>query len=82
MMDQMISREMTINENWGSQCCFCKKSIEGNAVDPLDISVVFNEDVKKKTGSFQTFYAHFSCLKERLHKDNQGYLIREDKDDE
>ncbi len=64
----------------GFECCFCKKSIAENSVEPLDITVVFNEDIKQKTGSFQNFYAHFFCLKKKLHKDSQGYLIREDED--
>ncbi len=62
----------------GFECCFCKKSINENQVEPVDISIVFNEDVKKKTGAMQLFYSHFDCLRDRLHKDNRGYLVRED----
>jgi len=66
----------------GFECCFCKKGIEENKTDPLDMTIVFNEDYKKKTGSFQLLFAHFDCLKNCLHKDNQGYLIKDDEDAE
>ena len=69
---------MTITE---FECCFCKQSIEENRIDPVDINIIFNEDMKHKTGSFQNFYAHFYCLKKRLHKDVQGYMVRDDEDE-
>jgi hypothetical protein len=37
--------------------------------------------MKNNNGSFQNFYAHFSCLKGKLHKDIHGYLVRDDEDD-
>ncbi len=55
-----------------------KKDIEENKVDPVDINIIFNENMKIKSGSFQNFYAHFYCLKEKLHKDVRGYLVRDD----
>jgi len=64
----------------GAMCCFCNKGIEENKVDPIDINIVFNEDMLEETGSFQSFYAHFYCLKPTLHKDIQGYLVRVDED--
>jgi hypothetical protein len=67
-----------LNEINGFECCFCKQSIEENKVDPVDINIVLNEDMQLKTGSFQNFYCHFDCLKKRLHKDIQGYLVRDD----
>jgi hypothetical protein len=71
---------MKIMKITGFECCFCKKSIEEDSVDPIDINIVFNEDMINKTGSFQNFYAHFKCLKEKLHESMRGYLIREDED--
>jgi hypothetical protein len=62
----------------GFECCFCKKSIKETKIDPIDINIVFNEDMIEKTGCFQNFYAHFDCLHERLHKDIQGYFVKED----
>ena len=61
-------------------CCFCNESIIENKVDPVDINVVLNEDMQKKNGSFQNFYAHFDCFKQKLHRDIQGYLLKEDQD--
>lgn len=61
----------------GFECCFCKKSIEENEIDPCDINIIINSEMKKdpKERSSQTFYSHFECLKEKLHKDIQGYFI-------
>jgi hypothetical protein len=64
----------------GFQCCFCAKGIKEDRVDPLDINIIFNEDMKNNSGSFQNFYAHFSCLKEKLHTTMQGYLVRDDEE--
>jgi hypothetical protein len=63
------------------QCCFCAKGIEENKVDPIDINIVFNEDMKMGSRSFRNFYAHFYCFKEKLHKSTQGYLVRSDEED-
>lgn len=60
---------------------FAIKGIEENHIDPLDINIVYNEDMLQKTGSFQNFYAHFYCLKPKLHKDIQGYLVRADEEE-
>lgn len=62
--------------NWAFNCCICNQTIIENKVDPIDINIVFNEDMKLKTGSFQNFYAHFDCLKKFLHKNMQGYFVR------
>ncbi len=64
------------------RCCFCNKSVDENLVDPLDINIIFNEDMVKKTGSFQNFYAHFECLKDKLHPNVKGYLVRTDEVEE
>lgn len=64
----------------GVMCCFCNKEIEENKTDPLDINIIYNEDMLQKTGTFRNFYAHFYCLKPTLHKDIQGYLVRTDED--
>jgi hypothetical protein len=61
----------------GFECCFCKKSIEENEIDPCDINIIINSEMKKgpKERCSQNFYSHFQCLKERLHKDIQGYFV-------
>jgi hypothetical protein len=67
-----------IKEIKGFECCFCKKGIKETKTDPIDINVVFNEDMIKKTGSFQNFYAHFDCFHATLHKDIKGYFVNDD----
>jgi len=64
------------------QCCFCNEGIAENKVDPIDISIIFNEDMLLKTGATQDFWAHFYCLQEKLHPYMKGYLIRTDKENE
>jgi hypothetical protein len=63
------------------ECCFCTNSIGENKVDPIDINIVFSDDMKNNTGVFYDLYSHFHCLKEKLHKTMQGYLVRDDDDD-
>lgn len=64
----------------GFQCCFCGKGIEETSDNPVDIKVVLNSDFKNETDSFQLFYAHFICLKTKLHKSVQGFFIGDDED--
>ncbi|GAB4456742.1 MAG: hypothetical protein OHK0036_20480 [Bacteroidia bacterium] len=49
-----------------------------NKVGPIDINIIFNEDIQQRTGRFQNLYAHFDCFKMYLHKNIQGYFIRSD----
>lgn len=69
------------NKKYGVRCCFCNQGIKESAVDPLDISVISNEE-KGNPDSFQLFYAHFICFKQKLHKDIQGYFVSENDDNE
>lgn len=66
-----------LNKITGFECCFCKKRIEENKVDPCDINIVINSEMQKSCNnrSSQNFWCHFECLKEKLHKDIQGYFI-------
>lgn len=66
------------NENSGFECCFCRQSIIETKIDPVDINVVYNEDILNKTGCSFNFYAHYKCLKEKLHENMQGYLVTDD----
>lgn len=68
----------SVKDMWEFQCCFCNEAIKEDSVDPLDMNIVFNEDMIAKTGSFQNFYTHFHCLKEKLHPSFKGYLVRVD----
>lgn len=57
-------------------CCFCNQGIIENNVDPLDINIMHNIDVLNKTRREQTFYAHFDCLKEKLHPYSKEYFFK------
>jgi hypothetical protein len=70
-----------IMKKWCFKCCFCNEGILENNVDPIDISIVLNEDMQKNNGSSQSFYAHFNCFKQKLYKDLQGYLVTDNPDD-
>ena len=61
----------------GFECCFCKKGIEESNVDPCDINIIINSEMKKNANdrSSQNFYSHFGCLQEKLHVDIRGYLV-------
>ena len=74
----MTEPKMNIKEITGFECCFCKKGIEKTRDDPVDMNLILNEDMQNRTGIFQNFYAHFLCLKSKLHKDVQGYFIGND----
>jgi len=57
------------------RCCFCNEFIEQKNIDPCDINVLGNCDIYQKDKPTQSFYCHFLCLKERLHKNVQGYFL-------
>lgn len=61
----------------GFECCFCTKSIEESYLNPVDINIIINGEMKKnkKERSAQNFYSHFDCLKQKLHKDFKGYFV-------
>ncbi len=64
-------------EKLGFMCCFCNQGIIENKTDPIDINVIQNEDKQNKTGCDQSFFAHFNCFKEKLHRYFKGYFIQE-----
>ncbi|MDP3889219.1 MAG: hypothetical protein Q8Q25_01595 [bacterium] len=57
-------------------CCFCNQGIVPNEIDPCDINIVACYDKPQKDKPSQSFYCHFDCLKERLHKNIQGYFLK------
>jgi hypothetical protein len=61
----------------GFECCFCKKDIIENDVDPCDLNIILNSEMKKLANdrSSLNLYSHFDCLKEKLDKNMQGYLL-------
>jgi hypothetical protein len=69
----MDGNEMTIN---GFECCFCQQAIEDNKVDPLDLALIINEEMKKNISHRSTLnlYAHSKCLHDKLHPYYRGYL--------
>ena len=71
------------NKMSGFTCCFCNQSIKENDIDPLDINITANCEIKKnvKDRAFQLFYSHFKCLQEKLHDNTKGYLIEIQPDD-
>lgn len=60
----------------GFECCFCKKDIQESRNDPIDINIVLHEEAQQENGTSQSFYAHITCLYERLHEDVRGYLLK------
>jgi hypothetical protein len=68
-------------EEFGFSCCFCNQGIIENKTDPVDIKIILNEDVLKKTGCEQIFYAHFNCFKEKLHQYFKGYFVKDNEDE-
>jgi hypothetical protein len=60
----------------GCQCCFCNEGIVETKTDPVDINIIYNEDMIEKTGRFQNFYAHFDCLRQKLHDNIRGYFVK------
>lgn len=59
----------------GFQCCFCTNSIVENKVDPVDMKLICNDDLKNKTDTFQLLYAHFNCLNEKMDESIRRYLV-------
>jgi hypothetical protein len=61
----------------GVECCFCAKSILETRVDPCDITIIVNSEIKKpkKERAEQFFWCHFECLKERLYPTTRGFLM-------
>jgi len=62
----------------GFECCFCKKDIGENCVDPCDITIITNTGRARKgykDECSQQFYCHIDCLRNALHKDVRGYLV-------
>lgn len=56
------------------ECCFCKEIIKETSVDPVCISVLFNESAGQQTRSCQFYFTHYACLKEKIHIDAIDYL--------
>jgi len=48
-----------INKKFEFQCCFYNKNIQEDAVDPVDMNIIFNADMKNKTDSFSKFLFSF-----------------------
>ena len=67
-------------ETWRASCCFCNHGVIENKTDPIDVKVTFNEDIKQKTKTFQLFFAHFDCFKEKLHPSIEGYFVKEEEE--
>ena len=62
-------------EKLGFLCCFCKQGIAENTIDPIDINIATNDDIKNKTGCNQFFFSHSDCFKRKLHQYFKGYFI-------
>jgi len=65
------------NNKLGTECCFCKKSIEPNKIDPCNISILAQWDKPKTEQVDINFWCHFDCFKAKLHKDMQGYFLKD-----
>ena len=63
------------------QCCFCAGGIDENNINPVNMNIVFNNDMQNTTGISHNLYTHFKCLKKTLHKTMQGYLVQDDDED-
>jgi hypothetical protein len=63
----------------GFECCYCRKPIEESNVDPLDINLITNAEIKKpkEDRSWQNFYSHYDCFRKTLHPGLQGTMIED-----
>lgn len=63
--------------NLDFQCCLCGQGIVETNVDPLDINIMGFKKNYSQDRSSVTFYAHFECVKNKLHPYFQGYMIED-----
>jgi hypothetical protein len=60
----MEEQPKTVDVNYGP-CCFCGDNILPTAIDPCQITV------ETTSGSWQVWFCHGNCFKERLVKHSQ-----------
>lgn len=56
-------------------CCFCNEKIESDKLNPCDLNILTNWDKPKNYQNNQTFWCHFECFKNKLHKNVQQHLV-------
>ncbi len=49
------------DEPLGYQCCFCGKHVEHGGIEPIQLTVVLENDAE------QNLYCHAACLRKVLH---------------
>lgn len=69
--------DMNLTDNTGMTCCFCNEGIKGDNTNPCDINITTNWDNQKNDPKHQTFWCHWQCFQQKMHKDlQQHFLLR------
>lgn len=56
-------------------CAFCNKIIDSTEINPCDLNILTNWDKSERYQHNQTFWCHFECFKQTLHKEVQQHLV-------
>ncbi len=56
-------------------CCFCKKNIKINEIDPCDLNILTNWHEVRNKRINQAFLCHIACLKKNMHPNVRNYVM-------